>query len=174
MVINRKRHCRPRDGAANGQYPHRERHCNRRRRLPAPGDQRQNNSLFTIGNGNGPKSVTFTLAQPTTYSQLSFLAADGNGGTTMNMLLTYVGGGTAATTFSPGDWFGNTANTAIVANGRLSGTTYSNVNGGDPRLYYYDVSGLSTAAPLQSITFTTQSTSNTDTDILAISGFFGL
>jgi autotransporter-associated beta strand protein len=129
-----------------------------------------NNALFTIGNGAGPTTATYTLATPGYYPTLSLLAADGNGATTMSVLFTYANGSTSSTSFAPQDWFHN-VNTAYDANGRISSTGYSNVNGGDPQLYYYDFTGLSTASPLVSIKFTTQSTSNTDTAIFGVSGY---
>lgn len=133
-----------------------------------------NNVLFLAATSPyGPQTVTYTLITPMVYPTLSFLGADGNGGDNLIVQLNYVGGGVLTKSLSIGDWFNNGSNTAYDANGRINGNnSYSNVNGSDPRLYYYDLTGLSTTASLASITLTsgTAAQGNTVTAIFAVSG----
>lgn len=129
-----------------------------------------NNTILLAGDGNGPTSATFTLSQPAAYNTFSFLASNGNGSGNVGLTFNFVGGGTYTTTVDIGDWFSNGANTAYDANGRIGSGGYSNVNGGDPRLYYYDVTGVPSGQQLQSISLSFQGGGSTHTAIMGISG----
>ncbi len=130
-----------------------------------------NNAILLANDNNGSPTGTFTLAQPGTCTSLSFLASDGNGGATVDVTLNYLNGSTGTAAIAVGDWFNNTP-IAWNANGRISSGGYDNVNNNNPRLYYYDLTGLPTTSPLESISFQTTVGvgSNTHTAIMGISG----
>ena len=87
------------------------------------------------------------------------------------MTLNYLNGSTGTAAIAVGDWFNNTP-IAWNANGRINSGGYDNVNNNNPRLYYYDLTGLPTTSPLESISFQTTVGvgSNTHTAIMGISG----
>jgi len=135
-----------------------------------------NNAICVGSSGTGGGGLgltgTFTLTTPAEYPAISFLASSGNGSANNNIDVTfhYAGSTTFSSTFSAGDWFGNTP-VAYDANGRIASSGYANVSSGNPNLYYYDVTGLPTSSDLQSISFTFAGTgSNTHTAIMGISG----
>ena len=130
-----------------------------------------NNAILLAGDGNGATTATYSLSQAAGYTSLSFLAADGNGAATIGVTLNYVGGGSSQETLNVGDWF-NGSPVAISANGRINNGGYDSVNSGNPNLYYYDITGLSSANQVLSISFSFDNgaNGNSRTAIYGISG----
>ena len=140
-----------------------------------------NNVLFINNNGAaaGPTSATFTLNTPGNYNTMSVLATGGNGGASVTATFYYEGGGTASA-FSVGDWFNGTTNLAYTTSGRISGwnatagtNNYSNLtdNPANPRLYYYDFTGLPTnLGKLEQVTFTNNTSGNHGIAFFGVSG----
>ena len=130
------------------------------------------NNAVLLASANAPTSATLTLNTPTLAPTLSFLAADGNAANIINVTVNFLGGGSYTSSINPGDWFNNGTNTAYVANGRVayngSGLTFNNVNSGDPRLYFYDVTGVPDKY-ISSISLSYSSGSG-NTAIFAVSG----
>ncbi len=127
--------------------------------------------MLAASSSEGPQSATFTLNNPATYSNLSFVLADGNGTANIGVTLNYSDFSTASGTITSNDWFpGGTYNTAWIANGRLGSGGYANVSGGNPRLTAVDLTGLSTSASLSSITFNVLGAAGNNTTI----SFFGI
>jgi autotransporter-associated beta strand protein len=129
-----------------------------------------NNAILLASDGNGATSGTFTLNTPAAYTGLSFLASDGNGSANIALTLNYVGGATYSSTISVNDWFNNVSNLAYNANGRINSGGYDNVNNGNPKLFYYDLTGLSSSSNLQSISFNFLGGGTTHTAIFGVSG----
>ncbi len=133
-----------------------------------------NDTILLAGDGNGPTTATFTLSQPAAYNNFSFLASNGNGSGNIGVTFNYVGGGTYSTTVNVNDWFSDGSNSAYDANGRINSNGYDQVNTGNPRLYYYDLTGLPSAQQLQSISFNFQGGGNTHTAIMGVSGAYAV
>ncbi len=130
-----------------------------------------NNTVLLAGDGDGPTTATFTLSQPAVYNTFSFLAANGNGSGNVSLTFNYVGGGTYSTTLNIGDWFNDGSNTAYNANGRISSGGYDQVGNNNPRLYYYDLTGVPSTQQIQSISLSFAGGGSTHTAIMGVSGF---
>lgn len=104
---------------------------------------------------NQVSSNTIVLATPAPYSNLSLLAAGGNGGITINYTIHFADATTQTGTLPIGDWF-NGANPAWTANGRLNAATFAvnTVNGNNPRLYGFDIPLSNTGSPVTSMDVT--------------------
>ena len=125
-------------------------------------------------------SGTLTLATPAALASLNVLDTDGNGAATFTATLNFVGGGsvvlgaqTAYDNFVPGS--PNT--TAIEGMGRVNHNNYADNSDffntpGAPLLYENDftVPTADQGLLVQSITFSTDATGTTQTNIFAVSG----
>jgi len=158
--------------------------------LPAPGDFiSQSNSQtqfllqpYTQKNAvmldTANTSVTLTLAAPTQVTGLSFLTANGNGASNVNVTLNFSDGTSSISglSFSSPDWF-NGGGVAYNANGRVSnnganGFAFDNVNAGNPRLYEVDLAAFPSAAlghSISSITLSFTGSGNTRDAIFGVS-----
>ena len=124
----------------------------------------------------GSTPATLALAAPSTYENISILAATGNGPSYMDYTLNYADGssttvgGTAGVTVS--DWYAG-ANYAIESLYRVTQAgAFDNTQQPNPRLYEYDyqLSAADQTKQLTSITFSRLSTSGGNLNIFAISG----
>jgi hypothetical protein len=97
---------------------------------------------------------TLTLTTPARYSALSFLVANGNGASNINVTVHYAGGGTQSATISSPDWF-NAGPIAIDANGRsdVNLDDFNNINNGQPRMFQEDLALTNTINNVTSIDF---------------------
>ncbi|MDB5354839.1 MAG: hypothetical protein JWN24_1292 [Phycisphaerales bacterium] len=116
---------------------------------------------------------TLTLGGTTSYSALSFLLSEGNGGSTFNAVIHFVGAPDQTYTGIAPDWF-NGSPIAFDANGRetLAGG-FGNVGSGNPRLYQADITLTDTTDPISSIDLSFVPTTN-GTNRTAIFGLSGI
>lgn len=96
--------------------------------------------------------ANLTIAEPATYSALSFLSATANGTVTNQAIMQYADGTSETNTFLSRDWFNNTPY-AFTAKGRveLGSRTVNNVGSDNPRLYEAQFVLKNTASPVTNI-----------------------
>jgi len=126
--------------------------------------------VLMLDNGGGNTTGRFTLASPSTLSNVSFLTSSGNGAGTVTATLHYSDGTPDATglTFTSPDWFNNPANIAIIAAGRISAAGYNNVNTANPRLYDATIANPNPGNPISSIDLSWTGGANTHTAIFGV------
>src|SRR5436190_2478700 len=98
---------------------------------------------------------TITIAAPSLVGNLSFLAAGGSSGITVNYQITHADASIQSGTIVIGDWF-NGANPAYTTSGRVNVGTFAfaNVGEANPRLYGYDVAVNNTGSEVTQIEIT--------------------
>lgn len=117
------------------------------------------NNAVVLNSANTSRTINFTT--PTNYAALYLYGATGSGSANLTVTLNLDGGGTLVVpgTRSMPDWFANTP-IALTANGRINSGGYSDVNGGNPRIYEAAFN-TGTTAGLSGITLTWSGTGNT-------------
>jgi predicted alpha-1,6-mannanase (GH76 family) len=119
-------------------------------------------------------TATLALVTPATYSRMSFLESGGHNGVAFSYIVHHQDGTTETGSGSIPDWF-NGALPAWTANGRVDVGTFafSNVNGGNPRLYSIDVTLTNILSPITAVDFNYVSGSGHGA-IMALSGSTGV
>ncbi|MFO1513151.1 MAG: hypothetical protein U1F83_09605 [Verrucomicrobiota bacterium] len=115
---------------------------------------------------------TFTLTTPAAYNLLSFIGSGGNGGDVIGVRVNHADSTFEVGSFGCPDWFGGSG-VAYTAGGRLQNTATftTEVNGGNPRIYFRDVALTNTTSPVTSIVLTYASGgAGSHNDILGVSG----
>ncbi len=118
---------------------------------------------------------TITLATPTAFSGISFLAAAGNGPVPAKVVINHQGGSPETHFISVPDWFAG-GNAVLVVDGRVAVDTgdFSAVNSGDPILHSVDLILSDSTDPVTSIYIEdTNTTGGGRFSILAVSGNVG-
>jgi hypothetical protein len=102
-----------------------------------------------------------TLTTPAQYSTLSLLGSAGHGPNSVSYTINYADASTQTGTISVTDWFGGTA--AYTTNGRVTvgSGTFDSVNGGNPRLYGFDITLTNTTSPVNSVALSSASSTST-------------
>jgi hypothetical protein len=139
-----------------------------------PPDYTVNNAIY-IGTTNNMTNATITLATPTSYSGLSFLASAGNGPVKLNVVINHQSAASETTTLTVADWYNSSAATAFIANGRVAAdtATLQDVNNKNPRLLQNDIVLSDTVDPVTSIVLLNTNTSGGRLAIFAVSGSAG-
>lgn len=117
-------------------------------------------------------SGTFTVTTPAAYNKLSFLGSGGNGGDVIGVRVNHADGTFETGSFGCPDWFGGTG-VAYTAGGRLQSpvTFTTELNAGNPRIYFRDVTLTNTTSPVTNIVLTYSSgAANSHNCILGVSG----
>lgn len=140
-----------------------------------PPDYTAPNGILIYGDGTtGLATGTFTLTTPAPYALLSFAGSGGNGGCVVGVTVHHADGTTETGQFGCPDWFNGTSNVVFIANERCGSSvnfTYANVNSGNPRIYFRDITLANTTSPVTSIDLSYVSgPANSRNDVLAVSG----
>ena len=118
-------------------------------------------------------SGTFTLTTPAAYNKLSFLGSGGNGGDVIGVKVNHLDGSFEVGSFGCPDWFGGNG-IAFTANGRCQNPqtfTTETDGGGNPRIYFRDITLTNTTSSVTSIVLSYVSGGgNSHNDILGVSG----
>jgi hypothetical protein len=132
---------------------------------------------YTAGSNTYVTSDTLVLATPAKYSGLSFLSAatnaNGTLGSTLSYTVNYVGTTTTTTgTFSAKDWGGSSGDAFAYGYSPVAGEIVQTTPVTSGRyMFETDVTGLSTAFPVASITFTD---TNDNASGAAVAGVFAV
>jgi hypothetical protein len=117
-------------------------------------------------------SGTFKVTTPATYTLLSFLGSGGNGGDVIGVRVNHADGTFETGSFGCPDWFGGSG-VAWTANGRCQSpvTFTTETDGGNPRLYFRDMTLTNTTSAVTNILLTYVSgQASSHNDILGVSG----
>lgn len=123
-------------------------------------------------------NVNLTLAEPATYSALSFLSSCANGRVTNQAVIQYQDGTSETNTFVSQDWF-NVSPYAFSAQGRVDvqRLTLDTVGGENPRLYEAQFALANTASPVTNVNLRYLGSQNSRDGrmvVFAVSGTAGL
>lgn len=112
------------------------------------------NDVLYLANHTGYTSGTLTLANPTAYTNLSFLGSAGNGPVVANVTVHFADTSTESYSISIADWF-NGAAAFYACNGRFNpqSLALNDVNSGNPRLRISDIALVNNTSPVTSIDF---------------------
>src|ERR1019366_3418196 len=114
---------------------------------------------------------TFTLTTPAAYNLLSVMTSAGNGGDVINVRVNHADGTFETGSFGSPDWFGNTNNVIMAAQGRMGDNVAHTLqtNGDNPRIYFRDIVLTNTTSVVTSIVFSKTGALG-HTGILGVSG----